>query len=170
MKNKKLILSVVLTIMAVFFASGLRAQEPAAEQQTANKKHRRVILGGPCTYKPFKGTCKIVSVEKTETSKRQAMMNGGPGYEGYEVKFVFTPEETPDFSGIPWVKGSERALLTTQYPLLLTTSWYPSQKFLEKYDIRKDAVFACEMDLITSGTCTPITFKFEGINTTDYSE
>jgi hypothetical protein len=170
MRNKRLFLSVILTIITVCFASALRAQEKAQEQQASPRQARKMMVGGPCTYKAIKGACKIVSVEQTEGSKKQASMAGGPGYEGYEIKFIFVPEKPADFSDVAWAKDSENAILSTQYPLLLTNSWYPSYNFLRKYKIKKDAFFPCEMDLITSGTCSPITFKFSGINTQDYSQ
>jgi len=157
MKGLKLSLYAVLSIAFVFFAFSALAQERAPRKS-----------GGPCGYKTFKGDCKIASIEKTFNSKRQAKINGGPGYEGYEVTFTFTPEKPLDFSNVPWAKGMEREILNTQYPLLLTSSWYPSAQFLRRYNIEKDAVFACEMDLITSGTCTPVIFKFSGIDLSDY--
>ena len=121
MRSKKLYLSVIVMIVAVFFASALRAQEQAQEQPVSPRQPRKMV-GGPCTYKSYRGMCKIVSVEQTDGSKRQALMNGGPGYEGYEIKFIFTPGQPTDFSDVAWAKGAGGALLTTQYPLLLKLS------------------------------------------------
>lgn len=154
MGRSKLSLCTILAVAFGFFVTCALAQK----------------VGGPCTYKAIKGACKIVSIEQTESSKKQADVTGGPGYAGYEIKFIFVPEKPADFSDVAWAKGSETAVLHTEYPLLLTNSWYPSEKFLKKYNIKKDAFFPCEMDLITSGTCSPITFKFSVIDTTDYTQ
>jgi hypothetical protein len=55
--------------------------------------HGQIWLGGKCTYESYPGSCEIVSVLKTEESAHQAEVGGGPGYEGYEVSFVFKPDE-----------------------------------------------------------------------------
>jgi hypothetical protein len=160
---------------AILLAGKLGAQEQAQQQPQSKPEQQAPVrpkrnTGGPCFYKAFKGAIKIISIEKTENSRRQAQMVNGPGYEGNEVKFIFVPSEDFNVKDVQWAQGAEKAILSTQYPLMLSNSFYPSDKFLEKYKIKIDAMFACEMSLITSGQCSPITFQFGGINIQDYIE
>ena len=114
------------------------------------------IVGGKCEYDKTKGTCEITSVTKTEESIAQAAVGGGPGYEGCKVKFKFKPQ------------GKD--LLDKEYTMRLTNSWYPGDKFLEKYKIAEGKIFNCTMCTIKKGTCTPVVFEFPDIDTSDYFE
>jgi len=136
-------------------------QSPKAESEAGQNSN--FIVGGPCSYDQIRGNCKIVSVAKTSVSKQQAEISGGPGYEGFEVKFTFSPENEADLKGQEFVLNKENLLM-------LTNSWYPGPEYLAKYNIKEQAVFACGLDLIVRGTCTPIIYKFDSIDRTDYFE
>lgn len=127
------------------------------------------LVGGPCEYESFTGKCEIALAGKTIESLAQKESEGGPGYEGYEVKYRFIPSRPLNTEKIGWVKDIDE-IINKEYTLLLANSWYPGKKFIEKYGIKQGAVFDCELSLITKGTCSPVVFKFGSIDTTDYFE
>jgi len=120
-------------------------------------------VGGPCTYDEYPGQAKITRVDKTELSKDQAKVTGGPGYEGYEVWFSFVTDREVKQD---WA----REALKREHSLQLKSSWYPGEKYLKKYGIEKGKTMKCTLKAITSGTCTPVIFEFDEVNTADYFE
>jgi len=118
-------------------------------------------VGGPCSYDEYKGAATITSVEKTEQSMAQARVKGGPGYEGYEIRFVFKTDEE---IGQKWVRRDKEHLF------VLNNSWYPGPRYLEKYKIKSGRNFQCVMQVITKGTCTPIIYTFPELDKNDYFE
>lgn len=121
----------------------------------------KTLIGGSCSYRDAAGTATIVSVEKTAESIAQAKTGGGPGYEGYEVHFKFTPK-TPD----PDLAGQvDRPLL-----LQLTNSWYPGPRFLAKYGIKAGRMLPAVAKVRTRGACSPFVYEFPGIDLADYFE
>lgn len=143
----------------------LKSMEPAPLKSMEPEP----FVGGPCSYNEFQGSCKIISIFKTEASMQQAGVVGGPGYEGFEVEFAFTPNKPLNLKNTGWA-NEENNILNQNYPLQLTNSWYPGPKYLEKYHIKKSAVFGCKLELRTKGTCSPKGFKFDDIKTGDYFE
>jgi ABC-type branched-subunit amino acid transport system substrate-binding protein len=125
----------------------------------------QIWLGGKCTCEDHPGACEIVSVLKTEGSAHQAEVGGGPGYEGYEVSFVFIPDGPMNLT-----ENWEKLVFGREHLLRLCNSWYPGPMFLEKYNITEGAVFDCNLRLISVGTCTPIIFEFDEIDQCDYFE
>jgi len=125
----------------------------------------QIWLGGTCTYDDYPGACEIVSILKTEESAHQADVGGGPGYEGYEVLFVFRPDEPMNLT-----ENWDELVFGREHLLQLCNSWYPGPKFLEKYNITEGAVFDCTLKLIAGGTCSPIIFEFDEIDRCDYFE
>lgn len=119
-------------------------------------------VGGPCQYAQEEGFCLITSVTKTEQSLAQAEIKGGPGYQGSLVSFNFYLDLKGELNAQDFGQGP--------HSLLLGNSWYPGDKFLEKYAIYPGAVFACQKLTITKGTCTPLIFEFPAINIYDYFE
>jgi len=119
--------------------------------------------GGPCTYESYPGQATITRIEKTEQSKDQAKVVGGPGYEGYEVSFLFVTDKAIKQA---WAKEA----LKKEHLLDLRNSWYPGEQFLKKYGLEKGKVLKCTLKAITSGTCTPVVFEFDEVNTIDYFE
>ena len=164
-----------LLVIGIVFISGC-VQEKAATNSTEptvsapEQKSSDYIVTGPCSYEKFRGTGRIISIQQTELSKQQAAISGSSGYEGFEVKFRFTPVEPQNIKNVKWVQNTQEDILNKEYLLLLTNSWYPGQKYLEKYNIKENATFNGELLLITNGSCSPIGFSFDAINTTDYFE
>jgi hypothetical protein len=127
------------------------------------------VIGSACSYEKIQGEAKIISITKTEESVRQAMISGGPGYEGYVINFKFIPKEVQQQNS--QVSSDYRAnIIEKEHLLQLTNSWYPGDKFLEKYKIETGKNFNCVMGLITKGSCSPVTFEFPDIDASDYFE
>jgi len=126
---------------------------------------RNTIVGGPCSYKSYDGECKIISISQTTESKGQASIGGGAGYAGFDVEFQFTSKIALE-SKLQYYEES----LGRNYSLMLSPSWYPGPKFIEKYGIKERSVFGCQVKLEINGTCTPVYFEFDKINTSDLFE
>ncbi|MCD6550294.1 hypothetical protein J7K24_01995 [bacterium] len=107
------------------------------------------ISGGPCSYDEFRGKCKITSI-----------------FNENKIRFEFTPTEPLNLENIGWVQNKED--ITNReyeeyagYLGLKCLDKYPiTEEDLERCGIKENAVFDCEIELITKGTCTPIVFKF----------
>lgn len=86
------------------------------------------------------------------------------------MKYRFIPAEgvNPEASG--WEKETLLGALHKDNILLLANAWYPGPGFLEKYRILEGKTFACELNLISQGACSPIVFTFQDIDTSDYFE
>jgi len=136
---------------------GLAAPAPKAGGRVGG------FVGGRSTYEDYAGKATITKIEKTERSKAQVKVNGGPGYEGYAIWFTFSTDKELKQE---WAKNA----LKKERLLQLTNSWYPGPKYLEKYGIKKGQTFKCTMKVITSGTSSPIVFRFEGLDRADYFE
>ncbi|HBH87106.1 MAG TPA: hypothetical protein DDY17_05845 [Syntrophaceae bacterium] len=121
------------------------------------------LAGGPCTYDGYPGQAKITRIEMTGQSKGQANVVGGPGYEGYEIWFSFVTDKEIKQD---WAKEA----LKKEHLLKLSNSWYPGEKYLKKYGLEKGKLLRCTLKVITSGTCTPVIFEFDEVNTIDYFE
>ncbi len=148
-------LNIVLlaTIFVIVHCSGaMRNMDSAAESRTPR------VVGGPCTYKEYKGKATIVSVSKKETPENHDRQS----YQAYEVKFVFFPKES--------ITEAHGRIEGRQYTMMLKNSSYPGPKFLEKYGIETGRSFECFLKVITKGTCTPLIFEFPTVDLGDYFE
>lgn len=119
------------------------------------------MVGGPCSYVSYPGTCSIVTVDETEETRNQT---AHAPYAGRRVTFTFTPRGV-----VPQTVPVASAIART-HELRLANSWYPGPRFLEKYAIRTGAEMACRLDIIRRGSCTPVIIEFDAIDRTDYFE
>ena len=142
----------------VAFAFAARAEPDAPQNGKLGAR-----IGGKCTYVEHPGTCTIVSIEKTPDSIAQASLNGGPGYPGLTVVFTFAGAAAGDDQLV-------RQALEGKHELRLMNSWYPGPRFLARYGIATGKSFACTLNVISQGTCTPTVFDFQGIDRADYFE
>jgi hypothetical protein len=115
-------------------------------------------VGGRCEYADFPGKATITQVTPVRGS--QAVLAGLP-YRPRRVLFTFSPS-TPVANAL-YEPGR-------QYELTLSGGTPPGPGFLKKYGIRPGAAFIAEMDLIRSGTCTPVVFTFRSVNVYDFFE
>lgn len=122
---------------------------------------RGIYVGGPCDYARYEGTATIIRIEKTQSSIEQASVEGGPGYEGYEVLFVFQTDKAIKEA---WAQD----VLDKEHLILLNNSWYPGPEFIKKYQIAVGKTFKATLCVITKGTCSPIDFEFSEIDLRDY--
>lgn len=121
------------------------------------------MLGGPTAYEQYAGRATIVRVLKTEASKAQAATYGGPGYEGFEVWFAFEADREITQKWGQNAAGKDQILQ-------LVNSWYPGEKYLEKYGLAQGKSLPCVMKVAVSGTASPVVFELQGVNRADYFE
>jgi hypothetical protein len=120
------------------------------------------LLGGPSVYAEYAGTAVITRVEKTDRSRAQAHP-GGPGYEGFEVAFMFTTERRIAEPFAERAAGREQLFL-------LTNSWYPGERYVAKYGLAVGKAIPCVMKVIRAGSSSPVLFDLKGVNPSDYFE
>jgi hypothetical protein len=114
------------------------------------------VIGGPCKYRSYAGTAKVVSVERADVSQNGAKED----VRTYDVQFIFQSENVP--------KDIYERVQGKRHPFLLTNGSRPTSGFLKKYGISKGKSLPCELDVIVKGTCTPRIFKFPNVDLTDY--
>jgi len=103
------------------------------------------LVGGPCTYKQYKGNAEIVSV------------NPKPGNPAtFEIKFSFHPKKA--------IKEEFARNKDRQWNLVMNDFSDPREDFVKKYGIKSGKRLPCYMKVITKGTCTPVMFDFPTIN------
>ena len=122
---------------------------------------RPPMVGGPCTYTEYPGKARITRVEKTAESRAQAKF--GASYEGYEIRFTFTPDN-------PIPAGWAHEQIQGEHLFHLANSWHPGPAYIAKYEINKDSVFPCTLGIIKTGTCTPVIWKLTKLDPADYFE
>lgn len=129
----------------------------------AGSKNNRRLIGGGCAYDEYPGKAVITKIKKTERSKRQVKVIGGPGYEGYEVLFRLG---TSSKIKQPWARKE----LDREHSFQLANSWYVGGKYIAKYGLREGKEFECTLMVRTHGACSPIVFRFKKLDTIDYFE
>ncbi len=146
-----------LLVLAVLFGQGCTDGACSADKGKEMGTHR--VVGGRCEYKSYKGVATITSISvEAETPGS----SGGAPYRGYDVQFLFVPDETIHESFVT-VEGKGQALR-------LKNSWNPGMRYLKKYGIEVGKQFECSLKVITKGTCTPFFFDFPAIDLGDYFE
>ncbi len=101
-------------------------------------------VGGPCTYKQYKGNAEIVSVKLLQQKTGE-----------YEIRFSFYPQEK--------IQEEFARVEGKQWLLVQEDSSFPKKDFLQQYNIKAGKRFPCYMKVITRGTCTPVLFDFPSI-------
>ena len=117
-------------------------------------------VGGGCKYDDHPGTATITKIVKTEASKQQS---GSTGYEGFEVLFTFKPDaEIKDGLGAKAAKW--------EHLFQIGGGAYPGPQYLKKYKLEVGKTYRGTMSIITSGTCTPVIIKLDGVDPIDFFE
>lgn len=102
-------------------------------------------VGGPCTYKQYKGNAEIISVVQR------------PGSSGeFDITFSFHPQET--------IREAFAQTEGRHWFLVKNDSSYPKADFLKQYGIKAGKHLPCYMNVITRGACTPVLFNFPTIH------
>ncbi len=115
------------------------------------------MAGGPCEYASHPGRAVILSITDAAPEPGQDLP-----YRQKEVLFRFTPDAEPNIAAAP--KQDKAVRLT------LVNGWNPGPEFLKKYGLRQGGELACVLQVITKGTCTPVIYRFPGVDTADYFE
>lgn len=127
------------------------------------RQDRGAEVGGGCTYLELPGNATITRVAKTAASSHQASVEGAPGYDGYEIRFKFTPEA-------PIGDPSASAWAARSHEIRLTNSWYPGPRIVEKYGLVEGRAIRARLKVIRQGACTPHPFALPSVDTADYFE
>jgi|LGVF01.2.fsa_nt_gb hypothetical protein len=152
---KKYLLLIVAALGPMICCSYVKKEaEMVSNQATAD--------GGCCTYISYEGSAQIMRVSQTPASVTQYKILGGPGYEGYEVWFRFTTQQN--------IPHGVRKEISREQLFTLKNSWYVGPRYLEKYGIETGKAYPCKLKVIKEGTCTPIVFEFDAIDSGDYFE
>jgi hypothetical protein len=147
----------IVMCVAAAIAIALAADSSARAEPDTQKDGK---IGGRCLYVEHPG-----HRQRGEDTglDAQASLNGGPGYEGLAVTFTYAGAQAGDDALV-------RQALAGRHELRLINSWYPGPRFLDRYGIAPGKSFACTLEVISQGTCTPVTFDFPGIDRADYFE
>jgi hypothetical protein len=135
--------SVFLLIIALFitfiFIAGACAQ--------TDKKGTKLI-GGPCRYKSYSGQATILSIAESQTGEREKAGR-------FEVKFSFaSPKKIEE--AFAKVEGKTFNLYGNNFQ-------YPDKDFIGSNQLQVGKVLDGNMQVIISGTCTPVLFDFPGL-------
>lgn len=147
----------ILSFWIILIVAYCEGAASAVDDMEAEKSKTGVV-GGLCEYKRHKGNAVIVSI----SPKASPNCCAGSFYTNYEVKFRFIPDEE--------ITESYGNVQAREHVLMLTNSWYPGPKFLQKYKIEIGKSFVCHLKTIIKGTCTPIIFDFQTIDLNNYFE
>ena len=116
---------------------------------------RKEIIGGMCEYVVYSGEIRVLSIKRTERSKLQTRMYGGPDYEGYEITYRFIANEKIEESfAEDWIKEEQ--------VFRFFNSWFPSEEYIIMHKIEAGESYPAEIMVIEKGTCTPILIEVEG--------
>jgi hypothetical protein len=103
------------------------------------------LVGGPCQYKCYPGQATILSITSSPA--------GDPDLaKRFDVKFSFTPQEKIEES-FARVEGKTFNLYGNNFQ-------YPDREFLMSHNIQVGRVLDGSLQVIISGTCTPVLFDF----------
>lgn len=117
-----------------------------AVAQTDHQKGR--LVGGPCKYKSYPGQATIISITDGQTG-------GADDVKRFEVKFTFAPQDKIEESYARVEGGTFH---------LYGNNWrYPDQDFLKHHNIHVGKVLDGSLQVIVSGTCTPVVFDFPSL-------
>ena len=162
MSQKSLLRSILVSTVTLILLPGCGEGNPEMSRESEGSADLQE--GSPCDYDSFPGHVRITRIAKTDASRAQKEVVGGPGYEGYEVWFRFAPVEPilthADFSG----------LLEREHLLTLRNGWYPGPRYLEKYGLEPDKEISSVLKIIRTGVCQPTMFELDGIEAADYFE
>lgn len=112
-------------------------------------------VGGPCDYAVYPGKATFLNVAP-------APAKYGEPYQPYAATYKFTPDAPLAVQGI----HEEGKVLT----FALINSALPGRAFLDKYGVAPGKVVPCKLMVIRKGTCTPVIYRFPGIDPADYFE
>ena len=110
-------------------------------------------------YVDYQGVATIISVSKTPDS----ISRSGPCYEGYEILYTLSDDIAAYCNKCGYYDNT--------WTFLLTNSWSPGPKYIEKYALNVGAKFDCTLSVEDGcGPCTPCMVELVGVDPSDYFE
>ncbi len=109
------------------------------------KNQARPTVGGPCQYKTYPGQATIISITQSKDHNQSETAQ-------FEVKFSFTPGQIIE-EKFARVEGKAFNLYGENFQ-------YPDRQFLTRNSIHVGTVLEGYLNVIVSGTCTPLLFEF----------
>lgn len=146
MKCLRLPLSAALFLA---FALALQASGPAMASDGPK------LVGGPCDYALYPGKATFLEIVP-------APAEHGEPYQPYAANYRFTPDAPLAVQGI----HEEGKILQ----FALANGALPGRAFLDKYGVKAGKTVPCKLLVIRKGTCTPVLYRFPGIDPADYFE
>ncbi len=115
-----------------------------------------------CVYKTYSANAKVIQIHQTSNSINQ--VNSTAGYEGYEILFKITTNETI-------TEEFAKDTLNSSFLFLLNNGWYPGSQYINKYGIKEYQSYSGTLRIRTSGNCDKnITFEIKEFQGDDYFE
>ncbi|NCC24523.1 MAG: hypothetical protein EOM25_04875 [Deltaproteobacteria bacterium] len=99
------------------------------------------MVGGRCSYRTYEGTAVIVDIREHASAP-----------DSFEVRFRFQSHEPVQE---PFADPTGK-IFDLQTPDFRS----PNKRYLEEHNLQPGAEVPCVMDVIQSGTCTPVMFRF----------
>lgn len=139
----------------VWWYQGYSRQPVTGTNQAATQNNNQLI-GGPCTYASYPGTCKITAVETVSDQP-------AGGNDGAKLKFTFALNkgETITQSGFELASGKVYEKMAARNGAGDKVGW---QACLDEFQIRPGMTYDCTLQAITAGTCTPEIYKFKDLD------
>jgi len=129
---------VLLIMVLLVFACSLAQPE----------RQDRRLVGGPCQYKSYPGRATILSITESKAAESDTIKR-------FDVKFSFAPQGQIEES-FARTEGKTFSLYGNNFQ-------YPDQKFITSRNIHIGSILDGKLQVITSGTCTPVLFDFPSL-------
>ena len=112
------------------------------------------VVGGSCKYKSSVETVEVVSISDANRSNSAYL-----SCDKHAVKVMFTFKPSSTLGG----------MLTPDRPWSLydTVGKYTSAEYIKSKGLKVGNTYKVKVDTISSGTCTPILFKFVDVDFSD---
>lgn len=111
-----------------------------------DKKNSQMV-GGPCQYKSYPGQATIISIARSQTAD--------PQQRRFEVKFSFVPKNKIA-EGFAQLEGKTFNLYDNNFQ-------NPDRDFITSKQILVGKVLDGNLQVISSGTCSPVLFDFPSL-------
>ncbi len=150
--KKVLFIGLAVFIIGGIFSAGFTLFFAYKDREIDVSRESPPVVGGGCTYKENRGECTITEIVRRGYSIEEQD-------DGFLVHYAFDPAE----------KNSETlGIAKKPYTLEFPSGTLPGPLFLETYGITIGSRHVCKVDVIQSGTCSPVVPRFDAIDTNDY--
>jgi len=112
------------------------------------------VVGGSCNYKSYVETVEVISISDANRSSNAYISCDNSAV---KVMFKFKPSATLEDILNP----------ETTWSLYDTVGKYTTAKYIESKGLKVGSTHKVKIDIISSGTCTPISFSFVDVDFSD---